>query len=183
MCAASIRLYYILCSKTYSTCSGFPLVRWVPAFVKLPYRFLLKVHVQVNIGSHWWWHAGMVPSANMPQCWESCRTPYSVPRGQWVNSLVPGKSEWSFRWLIFMWMLVITGWGISSEISLRWMSLDFPGDKSTLVQVMAWCRQATSHYLSQCWPRLVSTYVMAKPQWVNVKLQIHANIMNILWQY
>ena len=24
-------------------------------------------------------------------------------------------------------------------------------DKSTLVQVMAWCRQATSHYLSQCW--------------------------------
>ena len=26
-------------------------------------------------------------------------------------------------------------------------------DKSTLVQVMAWCCQATSHYLSQCWPR------------------------------
>ena len=25
-------------------------------------------------------------------------------------------------------------------------------DKSTLVQVMAWCRQATSHYLNQCWP-------------------------------
>ena len=26
-------------------------------------------------------------------------------------------------------------------------------DESTLVQVMAWCRQATSHYLNQCWPR------------------------------
>ena len=25
--------------------------------------------------------------------------------------------------------------------------------KSTLDQVMAWCRQATSHYLIQCWPR------------------------------
>ena len=24
---------------------------------------------------------------------------------------------------------------------------------TTLVQVMAWCHQATSHYLSQCWPR------------------------------
>ena len=24
--------------------------------------------------------------------------------------------------------------------------------KSTLVKVMAWCHQATSHYLSQCWP-------------------------------
>ena len=32
------------------------------------------------------------------------------------------------------------------------MSLYLTDDKSTLVQVMAWCRQATSHYLSQCWP-------------------------------
>ena len=29
--------------------------------------------------------------------------------------------------------------------------LDFTDDQSTLVQVMAWCHQATSHYLSQCW--------------------------------
>ena len=31
-------------------------------------------------------------------------------------------------------------------------------DKSTLVQVMAWCRQATSHYLNQCWPRSPTPY-------------------------
>ena len=31
-------------------------------------------------------------------------------------------------------------------------------DLSTLAQVMAWCRQATSHYLSQCWPRSISPY-------------------------
>ena len=33
--------------------------------------------------------------------------------------------------------------------------------ESTLGQVMAWCRQATSHYLSQCWPRsyLIFIYV------------------------
>ena len=37
---------------------------------------------------------------------------------------------------------------------------------STLVQVMAWCRQATSHYLSQCWPRYVSPYGVTRPQWV-----------------
>ena len=36
------------------------------------------------------------------------------------------------------------------------MQLDLTDDKSTLVQVMAWCRQATSHYLSQCWPRSMS---------------------------
>ena len=36
------------------------------------------------------------------------------------------------------------------------MSLDLTDDKSTVVQVMAWCRQATSHYLSQYWPRSMS---------------------------
>ena len=35
---------------------------------------------------------------------------------------------------------------------------------------MAWCRQATSHYLSQCWPRSLSPYGVTRPQWV--KLQI-----------
>ena len=39
--------------------------------------------------------------------------------------------------------------------------------KSTLDQVMAWCRQATSHYLSQCRPRCISAYGVTRPQWVN----------------
>ena len=47
------------------------------------------------------------------------------------------------------------------------MSLDLTKDKSTLVQVMAWCRQATSHYLSQCWPRSLSPYGLTRPQWAN----------------
>ena len=57
-------------------------------------------------------------------------------------------------------------WGISCKIALRWMSLDLTEDKSTLVQVMAWCRQATSHYLRQCWPRSMSPYGVIRPQWV-----------------
>ena len=40
-------------------------------------------------------------------------------------------------------------------------------EKSKLVQVMAWCRQATSHYLSQCWPRSMSPYGVIKLQLVN----------------
>ena len=59
------------------------------------------------------------------------------------------------------------GWGISYEIVLRWMPLDLTDDKSTLVQVMAWCRQATSHYLNQYWPRSLPPYVVTRPQWVN----------------
>ena len=48
---------------------------------------------------------------------------------------------------------MIAGRGIFCEIALRWMQLHLSDDKSTLVQVMAWCRQATSQYLNQCWPR------------------------------
>ena len=33
---------------------------------------------------------------------------------------------------------------------------------------MAWCRQAASHYLGQCWPRSVSPYGVTRPQWVKV---------------
>ena len=40
-------------------------------------------------------------------------------------------------------------------------------DQSTLVQVMAWCRQATSHYLSQFWPTSLLPYGLTRPQWVN----------------
>ena len=96
--------------------------------------------------------------------------PYGVTRGQWatvyVNSLAPGKFAWNFRKVIFKQILAIDGWGISCEIALIWMSLDFTDDQSTLVQAMAWCRQATSHYLSQCWPRSLSPYGVTRPQWV-----------------
>ena len=53
---------------------------------------------------------------------------------------------------------VIDGWDVAFEIAVRWISLDLTDDKSTLVQVMAWCHQATSHYLSQCWLRSMSPY-------------------------
>ena len=32
---------------------------------------------------------------------------------------------------------------------------------------MAWCCQATSHYLSQWWPRSLWPYSVTRPQWVN----------------
>ena len=84
------------------------------------------------------------------------------------NSLAPSRFWLNFRWVIFKQILVIDGWGISYEIALRWMPLDLTDDKSTLVQVMAWCRQATSHYLNQCWPRSLWPYGVTRPQWVNI---------------
>ena len=88
----------------------------------------------------------------------------------WFNSLAPGKFEWNFRYVIFKWMLVIDGWGIRCEIALIWMSLDFTDDQSTLVQLMTWCRQATNHYLSQCWLRSLSLYGITRPEWVNTTI-------------
>ena len=84
-----------------------------------------------------------------------------------INSLSPGEFEWNFRYVIFKRILVIGGWGISCEIALIWMSLDFTDDQSTLVQVMPWCQQATSHYLSQCWPKSLLPYGVTRPQWVD----------------
>ena len=47
-------------------------------------------------------------------------------------------------------LILVNGGGIKCETALRCMSLDLTEDKSTMVQVLAWCRQATGHYLSQC---------------------------------
>ena len=90
----------------------------------------------------------------------------NIQTKQSFNSLAPGKYQWNFRHVIFKQILVIDGWGISCEIALIWMSLDFADGQSTLVQVMAWCHQATSHYLSQCWPRSLLPYGVTRPQWV-----------------
>ena len=46
---------------------------------------------------------------------------------------------------------------------------------------MAWCHQATSHYLSQCWHRSMSPYGVTRPQWVKAGCHIYVlvNYVNI----
>ena len=72
----------------------------------------------------------------------------------WIKSLALKKCQWNFREVILKQILITDVWVISYEIGPRWMPLDITDDKPNLVQVMAWCRQATSHYLSQFWPDL-----------------------------
>ena len=91
-----------------------------------------------------------------------------------LNSLALGRFQSKYMYVIFKLILMHGGWGISYEIALRWIPLDLGDkltdlidDKSALVQVMAWCHQAPSHYLSQCWPRSTSPNGIIKPQWVN----------------
>ena len=64
----------------------------------------------------------------------------------------------------------------SCEVGLRYRrksTTEPHDDKSTLVQVMAWCHQAVSHYLCQCWPRFVVPYGVTRPQWVNGLVSKH----------
>ena len=99
----------------------------------------------------------------------------------WLNSLTPGRFQFDFRYVIFKLTLVYGGWGISYEISLRRKPQDLTDDKSTLVQVMAWCRQATSHYLSQCWPRSMSPNGITRLQWVKYDLPDWSTIVFQKW--
>ena len=87
-----------------------------------------------------------------------------------LNSLAPGGPRCHFKTAIFNLVLLIGIFTSSKDNALRWMPCDLTDDKSALVQVMAWCRQATSHYLSQCWPIPLSPYGVTKPQWVKKKI-------------
>ena len=84
------------------------------------------------------------------------------------NSLAPGRFECDSKNGIFNLVLLIDIFRSFHDNALRWMPQVLNDDKSTLVQVMAWCRQATSHYLSQCWLSSLSPYGVTRLQWVKM---------------
>ena len=107
-----------------------------------------------------WWHWLLSYCGNVRYVWLLGNN-YMM---WYFNSMAPGKFKWNFGYVIFKRILVVDVWGICCEIALIWMLLDFTDDRSTLVQVMAWCCQATSHYLSQCWRRSMSPYGITSPK-------------------
>ena len=68
-----------------------------------------------------------------------------------VNNLHTTFSK-AFPWITFSEFWLEFNW----KIFLR------ADDKSILCQVMAWCRQASSHYLQQCWPKPVAHGLLHK---------------------
>ena len=81
-----------------------------------------------------------------------------------VNSLAPGRYYCKFKLIIFKFTSQKDILSISCEMALWWIPQDLPDGQSTLVQVMAWCCQSTSHYPIQCWPRFMSAYGDTKQQ-------------------
>ena len=85
-----------------------------------------------------------------------------------INSLAPGRPRCYFKTAIWNLVLLISIFTSFKDNALRWMPRDLTDDKSTLIQVMAWCRQATSHYLNHCWPRSLPPNGVTRPQWVKM---------------
>ena len=82
-------------------------------------------------------------------------------------NMLTGSLGCHFKTAIFNLVLLIGIFTLSNDNALRWMPWDLNDDESTLVQVMAWCRQATSQYLNQCWLSSMSPYGVTRPQWIN----------------
>ena len=95
-------------------------------------------------------------------CIPRSMSPYGDTSLQWVNSLAPGRPRCHFK----LQFSISFYWVVSKDNALRWMLRDLINDKSILVQVLAWCHQATSHYLCQCWPSSMLPYGITRPQWV-----------------
>ena len=115
------------------------------------------------------WHNPVDPRCRLPLLllfWWHDRGWHGMVHCKFINSLAPGRSECDSKNAIFNLVLLIGIFRSSHDNSLRWMPQGLTDDQSTLAQVMAWCRQATSHYLSQCWPRSLSPYCVTRPQWV-----------------
>ena len=98
--------------------------------------------------------------------------------------LAPWRPRCHFVTAIFNLVLLIGIFTSSKDNALRWMPRDLIDDKSTLVQVMALCRPATSHYLSQRWHSSMSPYGVTRPEWVYdrnpiMKTDIQAHLWGI----
>ena len=57
---------------------------------------------------------------------------------------------------------------LSQYLNQWWPTWLMYTHQSALVQVLAWCRQAPSHYLKQCWPIHIMTYRIFRQEWAMV---------------
>ena len=138
--------------------------------LRLKFHWSLFLRFQLTIFQHWfrkWLGSDQAPSHYLNQWWIVYWRIYASLDLKWGNSLDPGRCGSSFKSAISKCPLHINFMSNYCVIDLRWIQQNTFDDKSILVQVMAWCHQATSHYLSQYWPRSSSPYGITRPQWVN----------------
>ena len=94
---------------------------------------------------------------------------YSEKKCTWPKSFFPrmcGNGFQSISFKLISWIEILS---IFCKVIIIWMSQNSIDDKSTLIQVMAWCRQAASHYLNQRWPSSLTSYCVTSPHWGNIQ--------------
>ena len=144
---------------------------WMKIFIFwFEHQWSFFLRVQLTILQHWfrWWLGpDQATSHYLNQCWPNSLTHTCGTRGRWVNSYLIGYFEWHHlikdkiskpltQWplgnlnviLKIFNLALLIGIFKSCDNVLRWMPQNLTDGKSTLIQVMAWCRQATSRYLN-----------------------------------
>ena len=109
---------------------------------------------------------------------DSCPMEIGMQSSLWVNSLSPGRCGCYHELVIFQLVSRLNISNILCETVIKWMAQDQTDHKSTLFQVMAWCHQATSHHMSQCWPRPMVPYSITRTQRVNLHNQSCVKVEN-----
>ena len=124
--------------------------RCIPGFVNLLY-----------------WDIQFVPRVRL---WVFCVKPmmtevYVVrPQRLALNSLAPERWGSYYTSVVSNPILRIDIQSTSCEIARMWVSQNPFDNESKLFQVIDWHHQATSHYVSQCWPRSMSSFHVTRPQ-------------------
>ena len=65
------------------------------------------------------------------------------------------------------------------QIPLKFVIKNPMNNTPILVQVIAWCHQATIHYLNQCWSRSTTPYGLTLPQDIHHLITLLYNLINI----
>ena len=101
----------------------------------------------------------------------------------YLYSVAPGRCGSNFKNISFKLITKNSTLSTGYETALSWKPHNLADEKSTLVQVMACCCQATNHYLSQCWPRSMSPYDVTRPQGFNWVVPIPENKLSLSLEF
>ena len=96
---------------------------------------------------------------------------------EWLQTKVfemsPGRRGGNLKNVIMEHMLWIKF--MSTPWEIVWMPQNTFDDMSTLIQVMAWCRQTTNHCLRQCWLKFMSPYGVTESAQISVHIIVFHN--------
>ena len=149
------------------------------------------MHICGNVVQRW--HTPTNPTLHEPT--EQCHrdTVYFCmkrPNKRLSQAIVPltywGREKWPpFCSKLFQIFFLIENIWISIKISLKFVPKSPNHNIPALVQIMAWCRQVTSHYLKQRWINysLISASLgLNELMWCEIMIRSWLNIKNhITW--